>query len=214
MAALPAEIEASGNATRVASGTLASAATPNLVPHPTFDADSDGDGVPDGWYVDTPRAALRPVFGLDRRVRRSGRWAATARGGGNPLCFGKWGQVVPVVAGHHYRVSVVFRYDGIEAVNTNLLLALVWQLPGETSRRSPTDHVERFRLLPDGWTEGYGTFRAPDGCASLDVELYFRFAPHGTAWWGLAPRRGSRRAGAPAGHARSREVAPPKPEHR
>jgi len=104
-------------------------------------------------------------------------------GGGNPLCFGKWGQVVPVTAGRYYRVSVVFRHEGIEAVNTNLLLALVWQLPGKTNRYSPTDHIERFRLLTDGWTEGYGVFRAPNGCRSLDVELYFRFAPQGTVWW-------------------------------
>lgn len=158
-------------------------AAPSLVPHPTFEVDFDGDGVPDGWYVGAPRAALAPVFGLDERVHRTGRWAATARGGGNALCFGKWGQIVPVLAGRHYRVSVVFRHEGIEAVNTNLLLALVWQVPGKTNRYCPTDHIERFHVLPDGWTEGYGTFRAPTGCASLDVELYFRFAPQGTVWW-------------------------------
>src|SRR4051812_47152745 len=78
---------------------------PNLAPHPIFDVDTDGDGVPDGWYVDAPRPALRPVFGLDGRVRRSGRWAATARGSGNPHCFGKWGQLVPVLPGRYYRIS-------------------------------------------------------------------------------------------------------------
>ena len=153
------------------------------MPHPTFDRDADGDGVPDGWYVDAPRPALRPRFGLDPQVRRSGRWSARASGGGNPLCFGKWGQVVPVSAGHHYRVSVVFRYEGIEAVNTNLLMALVWQMPGKTNRYSPTDHLSRFRLLPDGWTLGEGIFQAPANCAALNLELYFRLAPEGTVWW-------------------------------
>ena len=85
--------------------SLTAPAAPNLVPHPTFDADSTGDGVPDGWYVDAPRAALRPVFGLDERGRRAGHRAATAKGGGNALCFGKWGQVVPVMAGRHYRAA-------------------------------------------------------------------------------------------------------------
>src|SRR5438477_8372319 len=123
-----------GPATLIAAET--DKATSNMVLYLTFDVDTDGDGVPDEWYVDAPRAALRPMFGLDERVRRSGRWAATARGGGNPLCFGKWGQVVPVQPSRHYAVRVVFRYTGIEAVNTNLLIALVWQLPGKSSRSS------------------------------------------------------------------------------
>jgi predicted amidohydrolase len=158
-------------------------AEPNRVRNPAFEVDSDGDGVPDGWYTDAPRPALRPRFGLDPEVRRSGRWTAAARGGGNARCFGKWGQVVPVAAGRHYRVRVVFRHAGLEDVNLNVLIALVWQLPGEPNRRSPTDHVSRFRLLPDGWTLGEGVFRAPDGCAALDVELYLRLTADGAVWW-------------------------------
>src|SRR4051794_37037279 len=65
---------------------------PNLALAPTFDQDTDGDGVADGWYVDAPRPALRPRFDLDEGVHRSGRWSGRASGAGNSSCFGKWGQ--------------------------------------------------------------------------------------------------------------------------
>src|SRR5215204_4350490 len=100
-------------------------AGPNLAPAPAFQGDGDGDGVPDGWYATAPRPALSPRFGLDGGVRHSGRWAATAAGDGNAHCFGKWGQVIPLRGGRHYRVGVVFRAEGLEAVNVNLLMALV-----------------------------------------------------------------------------------------
>jgi predicted amidohydrolase len=161
----------------------ASVAATNLVRCPTFDRDSDGDGVPDGWYASAPRPALRPRFGLDEQGRRSGRWAATAAGAGNTLCFGKWGQIVPLAGGRHYRVSAVFRHQGLESVGVNVLIALVWQVPGKTNRDCPTDHLDRFRLLPDGWTLAEGVVAAPRGCTALDLELYFRFAPQGTVWW-------------------------------
>ena len=41
----------------------------------------------------------------------SGRVSAFARGSGNRLCFGKWGQLVPVEGGRHYRVSNARIYD-------------------------------------------------------------------------------------------------------
>jgi predicted amidohydrolase len=156
---------------------------PNLAPAPAFDRDSDGDGVPDGWYAAAPRPALRPRFGLDERFRRSGRWSARASGAGNTHCFGKWGQVVPVPGARHYRVAVVFRHEGLEAVNVNLLAALVWRLPGRANRACPSDHLSRFRALPDGWTLAEGVFPSPAGCTALDLELYLRFAPRGTVWW-------------------------------
>ena len=37
--------------------------------------------------------------------------------------------------GRHYRVAVVFRHEGLEAVNVNLLAALVWRL---ASRHAPS----------------------------------------------------------------------------
>jgi hypothetical protein len=135
---------------------------PNLAPAPACDRDS---------------------FGLDERFRRSGRWSARASGAGNPHCFGKWGQVVPVTGGRHHRVAVVFRHEGLEAVNVNLLAALVWRLPGRANRACPSDHLSRFRALPGGWTLAEGVFPSPAGCTALDLELYLRFAPRGTVWW-------------------------------
>src|SRR2546422_11736310 len=95
-------------------------AGPNIVPYPTFDRLAD-DGSPLGWYTHAPRPVLRPLFGLDDKVRRSGRVSAFARGSGNRLCFGKWGQLVPVEGGRHYRVSVVFRHDGLDDPNLHVL---------------------------------------------------------------------------------------------
>jgi predicted amidohydrolase len=158
-------------------------AGPNLAPAPVFAGDGDGDGVPDGWYATAPRPALSPRFGLDGGVRRSGRWAATAAGDGNAHCFGKWGQVIPLRGGRHYRVAVAFRAEGIEAVNVNLLMALVWRLPGKPNKACPTDHLSAFRALDGDWTLAEGVFRAPPECTALDLELYFRFAPRGTVWW-------------------------------
>ena len=80
-------------------------------------------------------------------------------------------------------MAVVFRHEGLEAVNVNLLAALVWRIPGRVNRACPTDHLDRFRVLPDGWTLAEGVFAAPADCAALDLELYLRFAGQGTVWW-------------------------------
>lgn len=155
----------------------------NLAPHPTFDGPPDDHGIPAGWYVAAPRDALKPIFALDTHVTRSASVSATARGGGNSHCFGKWGQLIPVQPSKHYEVSVTFRAENLEDLNVNLLIALIWQLPGNSNRNSPSDHLSHFEPLEDGWLRASGTFQAPPTCHTLDLELYLRFAPEGTVWW-------------------------------
>jgi len=120
---------------------------------------------------------------VDRAVRRTGECSAVARGGGNPLCFGKWGQVIPIQGGKWYRVRVVFRHENIEDVNLHVLIALVWKVGEKPNVSCPTDHIEHFTESPDGWTVGEQVFRAPDQASALDLELYLRLTANGTVWW-------------------------------
>ncbi|HEV8633848.1 MAG TPA: carbon-nitrogen hydrolase family protein [Chloroflexota bacterium] len=157
-------------------------AGPNTVPYPTFDRLGD-DGTPLGWYTHAPRPALRPHFGLDEGVHRTGRVSAVARGGGNRLCFGKWGQLVPIESGRHYRVSAVFRYAGLRDPNLHVLVATVWRVGDKPNHRCPTDYLSRFEALDDGWIRAEEVLPAPDGAHTLDLELYFRLSAEGTVWW-------------------------------
>ena len=79
----------------------------------------------------------------------------------------------------HYRVAVVFRHQGLEAVNVNLLAARCGASPGASIVPArPTIWLDSGPCRTDGrWPKGYS---APTGCTALDVELYLRFAPQGT----------------------------------
>ena len=142
----------------------------NLIANGNFVIGNIG-GIPDGWEIVCPNAALAPVFKMVDT--QDGKPALMAAGNGRRECFGYIRHSVNLEASKTYRMQVRLRYEGMDDLNRHLVHGVFGSF---------NDGI--FSYSKDGeWVMGDGRFPAPDSVGDCEVRLYFRFSAHGKVWW-------------------------------
>lgn len=140
----------------------------NFIANGNF-ADGEIGKLPTGWLLATPNLALAPTFKLVKG--NNGGKLLMAQGNGRKECFGYVHQKFTLPENKTFLLRVVFRVEGIEDVNRNLVHGIY----GDFNNGIFKYHRE------SKWIVGEHKF--PGNCKNCEARLYFRFSPKGKVWW-------------------------------
>jgi len=135
----------------------------------------------DGWTSWSPRSEISPAFSIDRSGGRDGHGALKIEAK-TPQDFGAWRRRVDgIVPGKIYHFTVYYRSRGVAREQQCISARLDW-LDAKGGSAQPPDYV------PDagqegGWNKVEYATRAPEGAASVRIQLSFQWCPGGTVWW-------------------------------
>ncbi|MBM4031662.1 MAG: hypothetical protein FJ291_07735 [Planctomycetes bacterium] len=131
------------------------AAAENLARNPSFEADANGDGVPDEWQAAGDAKLVTQSLTLDkgRDDRRCAKLACTRFFAGNPAAHAMLCQLgIPIKRGAWYRVSLWARGENIEADMVSIAVSdtSVWAPCGLESAFVPTPEWQRYEFSFQG----------------------------------------------------------------
>ena len=153
----------------------------NLVRNGGFERVRRGEQVPAPWRPWSPRAALAPEVAVDRRRRRSGKASLKMGSRGRSYTLGGVRQEVGGLRGGRcYEVSAHVSVRGVRWPRESVALKLEWLAPGGAALRK---HFFGPGEPAGTWYHLGGVVEAPRGAQAAQVELRFRWAKGGTAWW-------------------------------
>ncbi len=140
----------------------------NLIANGNF-ADGEIGRLPMGWLLFTPNPALTPTFKLV--TGNNGEKLLIAQGNGRKECMGYIYQKFTLPENKTFLMRVVFRIEGIEDVNRNLVHGIYGDFNNGI-----------FKYHHEGeWIVGEHKF--PGKGKNCEARLYFRFSPKGKVWW-------------------------------
>jgi predicted amidohydrolase len=140
----------------------------NYITNGNFSAGEIGK-LPLDWQLATPNLKLAPKFKLVKG--KSGEKLLMAQGNGSKECFGYVHQKFTLSENKTYLMRVVFRIEGIEDVNRNLVHGIY----GDFNNGIFKYHREGKWLV--------GEHKFPGRGKNCEARLYFRFSPEGKVWW-------------------------------
>jgi hypothetical protein len=132
-------------------------------------ADGEIGKLPTGWQLVTPNLVLVPTFKLVKG--NNGEKLLMAQGNGRKECIGYIRQKFTLPENKTFLMRVVFRIEGIEDVNRNLVHGIYGDFNNGI-----------FKYHREGkWIVGEHKF--PGKGKNCEARLYFRFSPKGKVWW-------------------------------
>jgi predicted amidohydrolase len=135
-----------------------------------------------GWVAGAPRAELRPRCFSDPSRHLSSPAALAISGDRNPLEYGGWSRVVTgIVAGRTYRLTARYHAEAVADERRQVIARLDW-LDSGGSRVGQPDYAND-TARPGDWNTCGLDAPAPEGAASVRIELLLAWAPEGTVWW-------------------------------
>ena len=140
----------------------------NFITNGNF-ANGETGKLPEGWLMVAPNPVLAPTFKLVK-AKNGGKFLM-ARGNGRRECFGYVSQKFTLPDNKTFLMRVIFRVDGIEDVNRNLVHGIF----GDFNNGIFEYHRE------GKWIVGEHKF--PGKGKNCEARLYFRFSPKGKVWW-------------------------------
>lgn len=132
-------------------------------------ADGELGNLPTDWLLATPNLVLAPTFKLVKG--NNGEKLLMAQGNGRKECFGYVRQKFTLPENRTFLMRVVFRVEGIEDVNRNLVHGIY----GDFNNGIFKYHREGKWLV--------GEHKFPGKGKNCEARLYFRFSPKGKVWW-------------------------------
>lgn len=140
----------------------------NFISNGNF-ADGELGKLPTGWLLATPNLVLAPTFKLVKGNNREKLFMA--QGNGRIESFGYVYQKFTLPENKTFLMRVVFRIEGIEDVNRNLVHGIF----GDFNNGIFKYHREGKWLV--------GEHKFPGKGKNCEARLYFRFSPKGKVWW-------------------------------
>jgi predicted amidohydrolase len=140
----------------------------NFISNGNF-ADGELNKLPVGWQLVTPNLVLAPTFKLVKGD--NGEKLVMAQGNGRKECIGYIRQKFTIPENKAFLMRVVFRIEGIEDVNRNLVHGIY----GDFNNGIFKYHREGKWIV--------GEHRFPGKGKNCEARLYFRFSPKGKVWW-------------------------------
>ncbi len=137
---------------------------------------------PAGWTVWFARPETAPRTWVEPVVSRGEPGSLAISGNGNAAEYGGWERVIGgVKPGGWYRFVAHYRIAGASHENLQVLARLDWRTGGGKRSGQP-DYG--YRLVREGdWRRVTIEVPAPEGAASVRVQLYLQNAPQATVWW-------------------------------
>jgi predicted amidohydrolase len=163
------------------------------------DASSATSDPPAGWLPASPRDEIRPKFAFDPHGSADGRGCFIIRTDPTEGQDGAWIKIFPVVGGHYYHFSALYKANSVSIPRRSVVAKLDWQdgqgasvpldeptvanyLRGSTGM-AETEFPSTGNQRPDGWTEISDTYRAPDRADHALVSLHLQWAPAAQLRW-------------------------------
>lgn len=178
-------------------------ASRNLIQNPGFEIMDEPGKMPLAWRRAFAREEIAPLFKIDSKVARSGRYAARLTARGSPGTFGYWATTVqgiqaagttvtdvsptgPSMPGadflgeKSYRLRCYFKTKDVESVDKSVAVRISWS----DAKGQEVLKEYLYATRSDGeWQKVEQTLTAPRSARSIDIELVLQWSKAGTAWW-------------------------------
>jgi len=134
------------------------------------------------WEMWCPRMEIAPVFRVDAGAGRAGGSCLAIEAGPSPAAFGVWRtEVHRITPGRAYRFTAWSRTERVANPVRSVSARLDWRKADGSQARPPDYALESG--AEGGWTRLQHVTTAPEGAASVRIELGLQWAPGGRVFW-------------------------------
>ena len=135
-----------------------------------------------GWTSRSARESARPHFFIAAFPSLGGSGSLGISGESNLAGHGCWRRTIDGLAGgRFYRFEASYRISRVSYPLQQTRVRLRW-LGADGKSTGRPDYVPE-KESNEQWRLVSGTFKAPEGTSSVEIELYLCYAPQGTVWW-------------------------------
>lgn len=135
-----------------------------------------------GWKTWCQRDEISPAFDVAESPSIGGAGSLMISGNSNSAAHGCWyNDVKNIRPGAYYRFEASYTYHTVPQERWRIYARLDWR--GADGKRTGQPEYIPDGGMNEGWRHVSGIFRAPEGVASVRVELYLGWAPQGVVQW-------------------------------
>ena len=140
------------------------------------------DGLPAGWRTWAARPEIAPRTFIDLVHYRNAPGSLAISGNTNAAEYGGWQYAATgVQPGKWYRFVAYYRAEGVQDERRQVVSRLDWA-KADGARAGQPDYVYAGERAGE-WTRVSVDAPAPEGAASVNLQLYLQNAPYATVWW-------------------------------
>ncbi|MCD4825099.1 MAG: heparinase II/III family protein [Phycisphaerae bacterium] len=133
----------------------------NMITNPGFEADSNGDGIPDGWRKLAGKNSPPVLFTRDGKVKRSGKYSVSIRKD-KPAGAGWWRQTVSLKPNAKYELVVYVKGRKVEGARGARVQIWFRDKNGKQARR---EYCSTSSAGTFGWKRTVHRFTTPENTA-------------------------------------------------
>ncbi len=135
------------------------------------------------WQPFAARMEICPDCAVATGVSRSGRDGSLQIQCRDAVQYGGWARTIPgIKTGAWYRFDAYYRAERVRVEQRAMVARLDWRDRSGGMAGRPY-YVYQTEDAGDGWKHVWALAPAPDGAASVRLELLFGWSPGGTVWW-------------------------------